>query len=51
MSERKKCCEKPEELKGKPEECTPEQIRKCHGDAREHPCESDADDDCVDNDE
>ncbi len=32
-------CKKPEELKGKPEECSPEQIRKCHGDVNEHPCE------------
>jgi len=31
-------CEKPENLKGKPEECTPEQIRKCHGNVKEHPC-------------
>jgi len=31
-------CEKPEELKGKPEECTPEQIKKCHGETQEHPC-------------
>ena len=31
-------CQKPENLKGKPEECTPEQIRECHGDEREHPC-------------
>lgn len=31
-------CEKPEELKGKPEECTPEQIRKCHGEVKGHPC-------------
>ncbi|MBN2569227.1 MAG: helix-turn-helix transcriptional regulator [Deltaproteobacteria bacterium] len=30
-------CQKPEKLKGKPEECTPEQIRECHGD-QEHPC-------------
>ncbi|MFQ6040471.1 MAG: hypothetical protein ACE5PV_06405 [Candidatus Poribacteria bacterium] len=22
-----------------PKECTPEQIRECHGDVREHPCE------------
>jgi len=22
----------------KPEECTPEQIRECHGDVSEHPC-------------
>ena len=21
-----------------PEECTPEQIRECHGDVSEHPC-------------
>jgi ArsR family transcriptional regulator, arsenate/arsenite/antimonite-responsive transcriptional repressor len=32
------CCERPEKLKGKPEECTPEQIRECHGDERKHPC-------------
>ncbi len=26
--------------KGKnPKECTPEQIRECHGDVGEHPCE------------
>ncbi len=31
-------CRKSEELKGKPEECTPEQIRKCHGDTPSHPC-------------
>ena len=40
MCEKKKC-QKPEELKGKPEECTPEQIKGCHGDAAEHPCEDD----------
>ena len=22
-----------------PKECTPEQIKECHGDVREHPCE------------
>jgi len=31
-------CQKPEELKGKPEECSPEQIKKCHGEVPEHPC-------------
>jgi len=33
-------CRKPEELKGKPSECSPEQIRNCHGnvDPRKHPC-------------
>ena len=33
------CCQRPEQLKGKPEECSPEQIKACHGDAGEHPCE------------
>ena len=32
-------CLKPEKLKGKPGECTPEQIKECHGDKRRHPCE------------
>ncbi len=32
------CCEKPEILQGKPEDCTPEQIRKCHGESDAHPC-------------
>jgi hypothetical protein len=32
------CCEKPEKLKGKPEECTPEQIEECHGEVQDHPC-------------
>ena len=31
-------CQKPEELKGKLEECSPEQIRECHGNVKEHPC-------------
>jgi len=30
-------CQQPEKLKGKPEECTLEQIKECHGD-QEHPC-------------
>ena len=38
----KRGCRKPEELKGKPEDCTPEQIRKCHGDEK-HPCTSEGD--------
>lgn len=32
------CCERPEKLKGKAEDCTPEQIRDCHGDEKNHPC-------------
>ncbi len=34
------CCQHPEKLKGRPEECTPEQIKECHGEVKEHPCES-----------
>jgi hypothetical protein len=32
------CCTHPEKLVENPERCTPEQIRECHGDKREHPC-------------
>ncbi|MBW1783141.1 MAG: winged helix-turn-helix transcriptional regulator [Deltaproteobacteria bacterium] len=32
------CCQQPVQLKDKPENCTPEQVRKCHGDEEEHPC-------------
>ena len=32
------CCEQPSKLKDKPENCSPEQIRECHGDAKGHPC-------------
>ena len=35
----KNCCEQPEKLKIKPEACTPEQIKECHGDEKDHPCE------------
>ena len=38
MSDAKKGCQRPEELKGSPEQCSPEQIRKCHGDAAQHAC-------------
>ena len=38
MCDEKKRCQKPKELKGKPGECSPEQIRKCHGEAAGHPC-------------
>ena len=34
----KESCQKPENLKGEPEECSPEQIKICHGDAKGHPC-------------
>jgi hypothetical protein len=32
-------CEHPEKMKGKPGECTPEQIKECHGESKSHPCE------------
>jgi len=32
------CCEQPDKLKGKPEDCSAEQIKECHGDKQEHPC-------------
>lgn len=35
----KPCCERPDRLKGKPADCTPAQIRECHGDVKDHPCE------------
>ena len=37
-SKNRKGCEHPERLKGKPGECSPEQIKECHGDVEEHPC-------------
>ena len=38
------CCQQPDKLVSKPENCTPEQIRQCHGDTEEHPC---AKEDCA----
>lgn len=37
MCEYSKCC-KPEKLKDKPEQCSPAQIKECHGDSEKHPC-------------
>ena len=37
-SKGKKVCEHLEKLKGKPGECSPEQIKECHGQVEEHPC-------------
>ena len=34
----KDCCQQPDRLKGRPEECAPEQVRECHGDEKAHPC-------------
>ena len=34
----KDLCMFPEKLKDKPENCTPDQIKECHGDDNQHPC-------------
>ena len=39
-SERQEGCQRPDNLTGKPEECSPEQVRQCHGDAVKHSRES-----------
>ncbi|MEJ5377042.1 MAG: metalloregulator ArsR/SmtB family transcription factor [bacterium] len=33
------CCQRPEKLKARPQQCTPEQVRECHGEVPKHPCE------------
>jgi DNA-binding transcriptional ArsR family regulator len=33
-------CQYPEKIKGKPGDCTLEQIRECHGDQQNHPCDN-----------
>ena len=38
------CCQKPEKLKGKPEECALKQIAECHPDEEGHPCEEETED-------
>ena len=38
MSEERKPCQKPEKLRGNPGECSPEQIKECHGDVEVHSC-------------
>lgn len=38
------CCQQPDKLQDKPENCPPEQIRQCHGDTKDHPC---AKEDCA----
>jgi len=37
-NERQEGCQKPENLTGKSEECSPEQIRQSHGEVDAHPC-------------
>jgi DNA-binding transcriptional ArsR family regulator len=33
------CCERPDRLKNEPRDCAPQQIKECHGDTKDHPCE------------
>ena len=40
MCGNKEKCKKPENLKGKPGECSPRQIRECHGSEEHHPCDN-----------
>jgi hypothetical protein len=40
--DKKQGCQKRENLKGQPEDCSPRQVRKCHGDVKRHPCEKPA---------
>jgi hypothetical protein len=45
MEENEMCnenCQFPEKLRGKPGECTPEQIKECHGETKDHPCAEEA---------
>lgn len=39
MCEKKQGCQKADNPTDRPDQCSPEQIKKCHGDAEEHPCE------------
>jgi hypothetical protein len=38
MGTPKTTCQKPEQLKGTPQDCAPEQVKKCHGADKKHPC-------------
>ena len=38
MSKGKSQCERPKELAGKPSQCSTEQIERCHGPVKQHPC-------------
>ena len=40
-NDKEKKCEHPEKLKGKPGDCSPEQIKECHGDEPDHTCTDD----------
>ncbi|MHC4480871.1 MAG: hypothetical protein ACYS1C_07885 [Planctomycetota bacterium] len=37
-------CRRKENPEARPQECSTEQVRECHGDGAEHPCEGAAED-------
>ena len=41
MCDKKEGCQQPEKGKGDPRECSPEQIKECHGEVEGHPCAPD----------
>ena len=43
---KKSCCLNPGQEKADPDNCSPEQIKECHGDDRKHPCENDSKENC-----
>jgi hypothetical protein len=46
MTEQKKCCcQNTDIAKQAPRECSPDQIKECHGDAEQHACETATDGD------
>ncbi len=38
MKETNTCCQKPENLNASPQDCSPEQIKSCHGTEGDHEC-------------
>ena len=38
MCEKGQGCQRPDQLQTTPQECSPEQIHLCHGEASGHPC-------------
>ena len=48
MCDEKTECQKPENPVGDPKECSAEQIKKCHGDVKEHSCVAEPEDQTTD---
>jgi hypothetical protein len=40
MCRKNGCCNRTEEPKDDPKRCPPEQVKECHGDVEEHPCDT-----------